>query len=302
MYLDPSRLTRSGKTSTRPLRRASYRAHGQVLHRTLAHVSPWSEAELAALRLALRYKGEREHLGPLQAALTLPQGPSFGAVWTLYHGARRWGIAQALGTTRAGTRALWQVSARGSAQGSRLSAVRLALSHAACDVLGVGPVDADALYAHLAWLAGAQARSEERLGAQRQQPPPARLFLDEGTSRYVEGTPHALAALGSNRAGKQGKPQRVMGLLCAEDGPPVSIAVFPGTPPAPRTVAAQMAQRKGRLGVTALPCVGDRGLRKGQQGEDLAQHGFHDMTALTQPQRDQRRRPGVWPLALGEQA
>jgi hypothetical protein len=43
-------------------------------------------------------------------------------------------------------------------QGSRLSAVRLGLSHAACEVLGLDSFDLDALYENLDWLAGAQAR------------------------------------------------------------------------------------------------------------------------------------------------
>src|SRR5262249_6483625 len=74
--------------------------------------------------------------GTIQDAITVKQGLSFGAVWTVYHVARRLGIDKALGTTRAGKLALWQVIARGIAQGSRLSAVRLAMAHAACDVLG----------------------------------------------------------------------------------------------------------------------------------------------------------------------
>ena len=76
-------------------------------------------------------------LGPVQDAVTLKQGLSFGAVWTVYHVARRLGIEKALGTTREGKLALWQVMARVIDQGSRLSAVRLAMAHAACDVLGL---------------------------------------------------------------------------------------------------------------------------------------------------------------------
>jgi len=136
MYVDTSRITRGGNTYTRHLLRESYRAHGKVLHRTLANVSHCSEAEIEAIRLALRHKGALESLGTNQDAITLQQGPSFGAVWTVYHVARRLGIALALGTTREGKLALWQVIARVIAQGSRLSAVRLAMAHAACDVLG----------------------------------------------------------------------------------------------------------------------------------------------------------------------
>ena len=83
MYIDTSRITRGGKTYTRHLLRESYRANGKVLHRTLANVSHCSDAEIVAIRLALRHKEELEHLGTIQDALTLQQGPSFGAVWTV---------------------------------------------------------------------------------------------------------------------------------------------------------------------------------------------------------------------------
>jgi len=63
------------------------------------------------MRLALRHKEALEHLGTIQDAITLKQGMSFGAVWTVYHIARRWDRKSA-GTTREGKLALWQVMAR----------------------------------------------------------------------------------------------------------------------------------------------------------------------------------------------
>jgi hypothetical protein len=211
MYIDPSRITRGGKTYTRHLLRESYRANGKVLHRTIANVSHCSEAEIEAIRLALRHKEDLEHLGTIEDAITLKQGLSFGAVWTVYHIARRLGIAKALGTTRDGKLALWQVMARVIDQGSRLSAVRLAMAHAACDVLGLGAFDEDALYENLDWLAGAQASVEDRLFAQRTKSKPVSLFLYDVTSSYLEGTQNAFAAFGYNRDGKKGKRQLVIG-------------------------------------------------------------------------------------------
>src|SRR5216683_1820795 len=301
MYIDTSRITRGGKTYTRHLLRESYRANGKVLHRTIANVSHCSEAEIEAMRLALRHKEALEQLGTIQDAVTLKQGVSFGAVWTVYHVARRLGIAKALGTTREGKLALWQVIARVIDQGSRLSAVRLAMSHAACDVLGLGTFDEDALYENLDWLAGAQAFVEDRLFAQRQQTNPASLFLYDVTRSYLEGTHNALAAFGDNRDGKKGKLQIVIGLLCDEDGHPVSIEVFPGNTQDPHTVAAQVEKLKGRFGVTAITFVGDRGMLKGQQVEDLAQHGFHYITAITKPQIDKLLRTGTFQMELFDQ-
>jgi DDE family transposase len=301
MYIDTSHITRGGKTYTRHLLRESYRAHGKVLHRTIANVSHCSEAEIEAIRLALRHKGELEHLGTLQDAVTLKQGLSFGAVWTVYHIARRLGIAQALGTTRDGKLALWQVIARVIDQGSRLSAVRLAMSHAACDILGLGTFDEDALYENLDWLAGAQALVEDRLFAQRTKTKPINLFLYDVTSSYLEGTHNALAAFGYNRDGKKGKMQIVIGLLCDEDGHPVSIEVFPGNTQDPHTLAAQLEKVKTRFGVTAITFVGDRGMIKGQQIEDLTQQGFHYITAITKPQIDKLLRTGTFQMDLFDQ-
>jgi len=301
MYIDTSRITRGGKTYTRHLLRESYRANGKVLHRTIANVSHCSEAEIEAMRLALRHKEDLEHLGTIQDAITLKQGLSFGAVWTVYHVARRLGIAQALGTTRAGKLALWQVMARVIDQGSRLSAVRLAMAHAACDVLGLGGFDEDALYENLDWLAGAQALVEDRLFAQRTKTKPINLFLYDVTSSYLEGTQNALAAFGYNRDGKKGKLQIVIGLLCDEDGHPVSIEVFPGNTQDPHTVAAQLEKVKARFGVTAITFVGDRGMIKGQQIEDLAQHGCHYITAITKPQIEKLLRTGTFQMDLFDQ-
>src|SRR5437899_9292485 len=293
MYVDTSHITRGGKTYTRHLLRESYRANGKVLHRTIANLSQCSAAEIEAIRLALRHKQDLENLGTVQDAVTLKQGVSFGAVWTVYHIARRLGIAKALGTTREGKLALWQVMARVLDQGSRLSAVRLAMSHAACDVLGLDAFDEDALYENLDWLAGAQASVEDRLFAQRQKTKPASLFLYDVTRSYLEGTHNARAAFGYNRDGKKGKPQIVIGLLCDEDGHPVSIEVFPGNTQDPRTVASQIDKLQGRFGVTAITFVGDRGMLKSQQVEDLAQHGFHYITAITKPQIDKLLRTGT---------
>jgi hypothetical protein len=47
--------------------------------------------------------------------------------------------------------------------GSRLSAVRLAERHAACDILGLATFNEDHLYQNLSWLAAHQEEIEQRL-------------------------------------------------------------------------------------------------------------------------------------------
>jgi hypothetical protein len=59
-------------------------------------------------------------LATAPAKITIKQGPSFGAVHVVYEVARSLAIDQALGSTRDGRLALWQVIARVIDQGSRL--------------------------------------------------------------------------------------------------------------------------------------------------------------------------------------
>ena len=95
------------------------------------------------------------------------------------------------------------------------------------------------------------------------------------TSSYLEGSHNALAAFGYNRDGKKGKRQIVIGLLCDEDGHPVSIEVFPGNTSDPHTFASQLEKVKVRFGVTAITFVGDRGHDQAQKVRRPRQAGVH---------------------------
>jgi len=163
MYLDRSKITVKGKTYHRVLLRQSFRQEGKVKHRTIANLSACSEEEIKALALAFKHKKDLESLQPAAGPLHLRQGLGFGAVWVLHQLAQRTGLIAALGSDRQGTLALWQVLARALDQGSRLSAVRLACAHAACDVLGLESFNEDQLYPNLAWLAENQLAIEQRL-------------------------------------------------------------------------------------------------------------------------------------------
>ena len=108
------------------LLRENYREGGRIKHRTLANLSVCRPAEIAAMRLALKHKKDLTQLVSVAEAVSLRQGLSGGAVWLIFDMARQLGIAEALGNSRPGKLALWQVIARVIDQGWRLSAGRLA--------------------------------------------------------------------------------------------------------------------------------------------------------------------------------
>ena len=293
--------SKSGQPYVCTLLRESYREGDTVKNRTLANLSHCKPEEIAALRLALEHKDKLAELGSIEASVRLQEGPSLGAVWTVYRLAKRLGIEKALGSERAGKLALWQVVARTLDQGSRLSAVRLAQTQAACDVLGLSQgFDENDLYDNLGWLEEHQAEIEQRLFKvrQKQKGKATELFLYDVTSSYLEGKCNALGNWGYGRDGKKGKKQVVVGLLCDELGEPVSVEVFPGNTSDLKTFANQIAKVAGRFGCRRVTLVGDRGMIKSAQIEQLQEReGFHYITALTKPQIETLLQGGVVQMA-----
>jgi len=306
MYVDSCK---TGKY-TRHLLRDSFRENGKVKHHTVANLSGCSQEEIQAIRLALKHKGQLESLlsarhaaVPADRQVELQQGRSVGAVWVVYQMARQLGIAEALGPSREGKLALWQVIARVIDQGSRLSAVRLAGSHAACDILGLDKsFDEEHLYRNLDWLEQRHARIEQHLfeGLYPAGKRPE-LFLYDVTSTYLEGIHNAWAAFGYNRDGKKGKMQIIVGLLCDQIGRPLAIEVFAGNTRDPATVASQIHKLAERFGGGEVTFVGDRGMLKSQQVEDLLTHGLHYITAITKPQIEALLAQKVLAMSLFDQ-
>jgi hypothetical protein len=290
------------------LLRESYRPKGglrsEVKHRTLLNLTHCDPLEVDAIEWALKHKHELADV--LQGYVSLDsvelrQGPSVGAVWLLYRMAERVGLVKALGSSPEGLRTLWQVFARLIDQGSRLSGVRLAGEHAACAVLGLAAFDEEALYRDLDWADRRQARIEESLYRRRRGGKPSRLFLYDVTSSYLEGKCNAYGAFGYNRDRKRGKRQIVVGLLADDEGFPVSVEVFRGNTQDPKTVSSQIHKLVARFGARAVTLVGDRGMLKSLQLEELAGEGFHYLTAITKPQIDMLLEQGVLQMDLFEE-
>src|SRR4030042_4437515 len=200
MYVESSK----GKYK-RHLLRESYRQGKKVLHRTVGNLSGCDPEEIEAIKIALRYKKDLPEMLKRTESVTLEQGLSVGAVSVLYEISKKLGIKKALGNTEDGKRALWQVIARVIDQGSRLSAVRLAGSHAACDIIGLKKFNEDDLYENLDWLCDNQALIETRLFRNMYRTDKPGLFLYDVTSSYFEGIHNELSAFGYNRDGKKGK-------------------------------------------------------------------------------------------------
>lgn len=287
MYID---ISQSGNYR-RVLLRESYRENKRVKKRTLANLSHYPDSVVLALQIALRnvdkipllLANDKENSTPLQ------HGKSVGAVFAAVAVARKVGLVAALGRGRQAQLALWQIIARLIDQGSRLSAVRLHETHALAEAVGLQKgFCEDDLYQNLAWLTKQQDKIEDRLFKFKAKRKLAKqtisLFLYDVTSSYLEGKHNELAAYGYNRDGKKSKLQIVIGLLCDQTGEPVSVQVFSGNTSDVTTFGDQIKKAAQRFGCQRVTFVGDRGMIKSTQKENLADADFNYITALTRKQ------------------
>ena len=303
MYVERVQSRQGKKVYTQILLRESYREKGaprsRVKHRTLLNLTRCRAEDIEAIEIALKHKGD---LAALRRATSekvlLKQGRSVGAVWLLARIAERIGLRKALGNSQPARRTLWQVLARVIDQGSRLSAARLAREHAACEILGLSDFDENDLYKDLDWLDKRQARIENALFRARRKEEASHLFLYDVTSSYLEGTQNAYGEFGYNRDRKRGKLQIVVGLLTDGEGTPVSVEVFDGNTQDPKTVLSQIRKLAGRFGIRDVTFVGDRGMIKSAQIEELGEERFHYLTAITKPQIQTLLNGGVLQLEM----
>ena len=304
MYIDDCQYRRGTRAYRRQLLRESRRVNGKVVKRTLANITDWPESLKEAIVRSLE-SGREGGLVEGVAAMgggELTQGKSVGAVAAVLAVARQLGICTALGADRPGRLALFQVVARVIDQGSRLSAVRMAQSHAAAELLGLSGFDEDDLYENLTWLSARQVQIEDclfRLRYPGEEKPP--LFLYDVTSSYFEGEQNDLGAFGYNRDGKRGKRQIVVGLLTDHQGLPLSIEVFPGNTTDTAIVHAQVAKLRDRFRGKELTLVGDRGMLKAPQRAELAGVGMRYLTAITRAQIESLLKRGTFQMELFDQ-
>jgi len=267
------------------LLRESYRDGAKIKKRTIANLSDWPSELVEGLRTLL--KGGTVAPADQQSIIVrraLPHGHVAAVLGTL----RDIGLDRVLGP--AGNRprdlVIAMMVARLIAPASKLATARMLDPATAAsslgDILGLGAVDEDELYAAIDWLGERQQAIEKALA--RKHLGDGTLVLYDVSSSYLEGRCCELAKLGYNRDGKKGKLQIVYGLMCAPDGCPVAIEVFEGDTADPRTLGVQIDKVKSRFALKHVVMVGDRGMiTQARLDAEIAPAGLDWITALRAP-------------------
>lgn len=285
------------------LLRESYREGRKVRKRTLCNLSNWPAAHIEGLRGVLKggtvIPAERNAFAVIRS---LPHGHVAAALGT----ARRIGLDRILGPdgNRCRDLILALLVGRILEPASKLATAR-ALSPATAasslgEVLGLGAVDEDELYAALDWLLERQPAIETALA--KRHLTNGTLVLYDVSSSYLEGRCCPLAKRGYSRDGRKGTLQIIYGLLCAPDGCPVAIEVFDGNTADPMTLATQVEKLKRRFHLDHVVLVGDRGMiTQARITEDIKAAGLDWITALRAPAIKALLASGALQLSLFDQ-
>ena len=232
------------------------------------------------------------------------QGKSIGGVYVLNKLISEMGIKESLGKDIYQSNiAIFQIMGRVLCQGSRLRLVNVwQETTAATDILKLPKLNEDGLYNNLDWLAENQEKIEDKLFSIRHKKKPIQnIYLYDVTSVYFEGEKNELADFGYNRDKKKGKKQIVVGMLCDDEGYPLSVHVFKGNTSDPKTMYAPLHALKKRFKAKNVVFVGDRGMIKAEAIKDIQEAGWQYITALTKPQIEKLISNGEIALELFEE-
>jgi len=291
----------NGKIHTTTYLAESYRDdRGKVAHRHLSNLSKWTEPMIKSFEKIL--KGEK--LTTI-SELNFSQGKSFGAIKVISEVAKRLGITQALGRSEQAKLALFQIAGRIITQGSRYYLANEWKQLQAVDnIFNISNFNHNDLYDNLSWLSENQTQIEQKIFKFRNKKTSIKqIFLYDVTSSYLEGEHNELASYGYNRDKKKGKKQIVIGLMTDQDGYPVTAEVFKGNTSDTKTVSSQLEKLKNKFDVEQVIFVGDKGMIKSAQIEELTNDGYQwdYLTSITKEQINSLLEQNVIQLELFEE-
>jgi len=263
------------------LLRQGRRQGRRVVKATLANLSHWPAAKVAALRAVLR----NEPLVSPQECFAITRSLPHGHVQAVLGMMRKLGLETLLSGKRCRERdvVVAMIAERLLEPCSKLATTRLWATTTLGEQLSVAEADVDELYEALDWLLARQGKIERAL---------ARRHLGEGavvlydvSSSYYEGRTCPLAKFGHDRDGVGRRPIIVYGVLTDGRGCPVAVEVYSGNTGDSTTVPDQVDKLRERFGLGRVVLVGDRGMLTETQIETLRQYpGLGWVSALRSEQ------------------
>ncbi len=251
----------NGKTYVSHLLRPTYREGGKVKNRTVASLTCLPPDLIDLIRRRLRSDNPVEVSNDgMDVTRSLPHGHVAAVLGTI----RKLGLDKVISSTpcRQAKIILGLLAMRIIAPGSKLThltAMREASAQTTiAQELDIQDLATAEIYDALDWLLARQVRIENKLA--RQQLAEGALLMYDVSSSYYTGSESSLIKHGYSRDGRPADPQIVYGLLCAANGCPVAIEVFPGNTADPKCFSSEVRKVTKRFKLGKIVFVGDRGM------------------------------------------
>ena len=285
MFIHWAKRTHGDKTYKYPVLMENYRVGKKVRHKTIQNLSKWPLDVVKALERVFktRKKGEKVVVTS-DKDITVVNEASIGGIHVIKTLAKRLQIIYALGQSFYAMVVMLMISARLLYPSSKLANARWARTQAVKTMFDIEPSELDEqdLYKALDWLADNQEVIEKKLFRKRySSDTSSQLYLYDVTSSYLEGKKNELSDYGYNRDGKTGKKQIVIGLLTNHNGDPVSVRVFQGNTGDTSSVPEQIRILGEQFNVKRVVFVGDKGMVRGPQIEQLQAADFNYISSIT---------------------
>ncbi len=242
--------------------RTTTRKNGKTVHETCGHIPPQDYNTLKLVQAALQGKVVMKDSAD---AMKIIESKEFGASFALSQLAKNIGLHKLI-YSRPSEQwvkdCLSMIIGRIVYAGSKLALSQTWKDSALWEINNVdGEVDVDKhCYASMDRLLERQEQIQQKLVDKHLSN--GSLVLYDITSSYFEGEyeKSEIAAFGYSRDKKRGHEQMVIGLICNEEGCPVSVEVFKGNTQDASTVPQKIDDIQKKYGVKKIIFVGDRGM------------------------------------------
>lgn len=247
------------------LLREAYRENGIGAKRTMGNISSLPMDQVEMIREVLRGK----QLLPVDQIFEVQESLPHGHVEAVLAMIKKLGLDQIIASKPCRERDLVvaMIVEQILYSSSKLADTRLWHTCTLAEELNVSDADENELYAAMDWLVKRQGRIECKL-AKRHLSDGDTVFYDISSS-YYEGRTCELAQFGHNRDKKKGTKIIVYGMLTDDQGRPLCTQVYPGNTADCTTVPDQIDTLRNRFGLNRVVVVGDRGMLKQPQIDQL---------------------------------
>ena len=280
------------------LLRKTYRENGKVKTKTIANLSDWPKELIENFERLLK-GGKIVDIND-KKYFSYEQGKNYGGLKVILEVCKEIGLTEIIPEVEIKKKIIFLLSGLilSRVKSKNYIANKWKSSQAIEEVLGIKKyINEDSLYEILKYLSSNQIKIEQKLFKRLSQRP-KEIFMYDITSSYVEGKEIELSEYGYNRDKKKGKKQIVIGLLTDKEGTPVSIEVFKGSTRDFATVNKQLRKLKENLGVKEVVFVGDRGMIKNAQIDEITSEKWKYITSITKPEIEKLLKEEIFEMSL----